>query len=174
MAELPPFFNRLWFFLSIPKGMILYIGQMEFKLDDTYFMKQALEEAKKAYASDEVPVGAVVVVNERIIARAHNLTERLNDVTAHAEMQAITAAANFLNGKYLIGCTLYVTLEPCVMCAGALYWSQLQRIVFGASDSKRGFINNSISLHPKTKLSSGVMAEESMELLNTFFRNKRK
>lgn len=141
---------------------------------DIFYMQKALAEAKYAFEKDEIPVGAIIVSNDKIIARSHNLTQMLNDVTAHAEMQAITAAANFLNGKYLIGCTLYVTLEPCVMCAGALYWSQLQRIVFGASDSKRGFINNSISLHPKTKLSSGVMAEESMELLNTFFRNKRK
>ena len=113
---------------------------MEILLDDNYFMKQALIEAQKAYESDEVPVGAVVVVDQKIIARAYNLTERLTDVTAHAEMQAITSAANFLNGKYLKGCTIYVTLEPCVMCLGALYWSQLRRIVYGASDPKRGFL----------------------------------
>ena len=109
------------------------------QLDDTYFMKQAMVEAEKAFSADEVPVGAVVVVDSQIIARAHNLIERLNDVTAHAEMQAITSAANFLNGKYLVGCTLYVTLEPCIMCAGALTWSQIDCIVYGASDPKRGF-----------------------------------
>ena len=128
------------------------------ELDDKYFMNQALAEAVKASFMDEVPVGAIVVVDKRIIARAHNLTERLNDVTAHAEMQAITSAANYLNGKYLLGCTLYVTLEPCVMCAGALSWSQLDRIVFGANDSKRGFQQAGINLHPKTILSGGVMA----------------
>lgn len=106
-------------------------------LDDTYFMRKALEEAQKAFDGDEVPVGAVIVIDQKIIARSHNLTERLNDVTAHAEMQAITSAANFLGGKYLKGCTLYVTLEPCVMCMGALYWSQLQRVVFGGYDTQR-------------------------------------
>ena len=125
---------------------------MEIRLDDNYFMKQALIEAQKAYESGEVPVGAVVVVDQKIIARAHNLTERLTDVTAHAEMQAITSAANFLNGKYLKGCTIYVTLEPCVMCLGALYWSQLSRIVFGASDPKRGFLQANLSPHPKRQL----------------------
>ncbi len=115
-------------------GLCRIFDNMEFKLDDTYFMKKALQEAEVAYEKGEVPVGAVVVVNERIIARAHNLTEQLNDVTAHAEMQAITAAANFLGGKYLYNCTLYVTLEPCPMCAGALYWSQIPRVVFGAYD----------------------------------------
>jgi len=119
-------------------------------------------------------VGAVVVVGGRIIARAHNLTERLRDVTAHAEMQAITAAADFLNGKYLIGCTLYVTLEPCVMCAGALSWSQLDRVVFAASDSKRGFLQAGVSLHPKTKIQSGLMANEAKALLDIFFTTKRK
>ena len=153
---------------------VLYICEMEFQLDDTYFMKQAFAEAKKAFAADEVPVGAVVVVNQRIIARAHNLTERLHDVTAHAEMQAITAAANFLNGKYLSGCTLYVTLEPCVMCAGALYWSQLERVVFGAGDPKRGYINAGVAVHPKTKVTSGIMGMEAKQLLEEFFRNKRK
>lgn len=147
---------------------------MEFKLDDAYFMKQALVEAKKAFVLEEVPVGAVVVVNQRIVARAHNLTERLHDVTAHAEMQAITAAANFLNGKYLTGCTLYVTLEPCVMCAGALYWSQLKRVVYAADDPKRGYLNAGIGLHPKTKVTSGILGLEAKELLIDFFRNKRK
>ena len=147
---------------------------MEILLDDNYFMKQALIEAQKAYESDEVPVGAVVVVDQKIIARAHNLTERLTDVTAHAEMQAITSAANFLNGKYLKGCAIYVTLEPCVMCLGALYWSQLRRIVFGASDPKRGFLQANLSPHPKTTVEKGVMEKEASELLNTFFRSKRK
>ena len=147
---------------------------MEIRLDDNFFMKQALIEAQKAYESDEVPVGAVVVVDQKIIARAHNLSERLTDVTAHAEMQAITSAANFLNGKYLKGCTIYVTLEPCVMCLGALYWSQLSRIVFGASDPKRGFLQANLSPHPKTTVEKGVMEKEASDLLNTFFRSKRK
>ena len=147
---------------------------MEIRLDDNFFMKQALIEAQKAYESDEVPVGAVVVVDQKIIARAHNLTERLTDVTAHAEMQAITSAANFLNGKYLKGCTIYVTLEPCVMCLGALYWSQLRRIVYGASDPKRGFLQANLSPHPKTTVEKGVLEKEASELLNTFFRSKRK
>ena len=147
---------------------------MEIRLDDNYFMKQALIEAQKAYESGEVPVGAVVVVDQKIIARAHNLTERLTDVTAHAEMQAITSAANFLNGKYLKGCTIYVTLEPCVMCLGALYWSQLSRIVFGASDPKRGFLQANLGPHPKTTVEKGVMEKEASDLLNTFFRSKRK
>jgi tRNA(adenine34) deaminase len=143
-------------------------------LSDEYFMREALKEAKKAFDADEIPVGAIVVCNNRIIARAHNLTERLNDVTAHAEMQAITSAANFLNGKYLNECTMYITLEPCVMCAGALSWSQIGKIVFGASDTKRGFnlIGNKI-LHPKTELISGIIADECSELLKTFFQKKR-
>jgi len=146
---------------------------LSMEMDDFFFMKQAMVEAEKAFNADEVPVGAVVVVADRIIARAHNLTERLNDVTAHAEMQAITSAANFLNGKYLVGCTLYVTLEPCVMCAGALRWSQLERVVFAASDSQRGFIQAGLSLHPKTALRSGVMADEAKNLLDRFFAKKR-
>jgi len=141
---------------------------------DEYFMKQALEEAHKAYDEDEIPVGAIVVCNNRIIARAHNLTERLNDVTAHAEMQAITAAANFLGGKYLKDCTLYVTLEPCNMCAGALAWSQISRIVYGASDKKRGFTAFSPSpLHPRTELVTGILEEESSVLVKSFFAKKR-
>jgi len=141
---------------------------------DEYFMKQALEEAHKAYDEDEIPVGAIVVCNNRIIARAHNLTERLNDVTAHAEMQAITAAANFLGGKYLKECTLYVTLEPCNMCAGALAWSQISRIVYGASDKKRGFTAFSPSpLHPRTELVTGILEEESSVLVKSFFAKKR-
>ena len=143
------------------------------ELDPRYFMQQALVEAQKAYDLGEVPVGAVVVIDQRIIARAHNLTERLNDVTAHAEMQAITSAAHFLGGKYLKGCSLYVTLEPCVMCMGALYWSQLDRVVFGAADERRGFAAKGVEAHPKTSIQGGVMAEESKELMQQFFRQKR-
>lgn len=141
--------------------------------DDNYFMKRALEEAHIAFDKGEVPVGAVIVVDDRIIARAHNLTEQLTDVTAHAEMQAITAASNFLGGKYLHQCTLYVTLEPCVMCSGALYWSQLKKIVYGASDPKRGGLAPGVQLHPKTAIVSGVMKEEASELLQSFFKQKR-
>ena len=144
------------------------------ELDDVYFMKLALQEAEQAAALDEVPVGAVVVVDQRVIARAHILTERLHDVTAHAEMQALTSAAHFLNGKYLVGCTLYVTLEPCVMCAGALAWSQLNRVVYGASDPKRGFQQVGIALHPKTTVTPGILQEESKALLDHFFARKRK
>jgi len=141
---------------------------------DEYFMKQALEEAHKAFEADEIPVGAIVVCNNRIIARAHNLTERLNDVTAHAEMQAITAAANYLGGKYLKDCTLYVTLEPCNMCAGALAWAQISRIVYGASDKKRGFSAFSPSpLHPRTELVTGILEKESASLVKSFFVKKR-
>ena len=143
------------------------------KLDDSHFMQKALNEAEKAFEMDEVPVGALIVIDQKIIARAHNLTERLNDVTAHAEMQAITSAANFLGGKYLKGCTLYVTLEPCVMCVGALYWSQLERIVFAASDPKRGFLSKNLSPHPKTSVTQGVLAEEASSLLVRFFQKKR-
>ncbi|MCK6649922.1 MAG: nucleoside deaminase [Bacteroidia bacterium] len=147
---------------------------MENILSDEYFMREALKEAKKAFDADEVPVGAVVVCNNKIIARAHNLTERLNDVTAHAEMQAITSAANFLNGKYLNECTMYITLEPCVMCAGALSWSQIGKIVYGASDTKRGFnlIGNKI-LHPKTEIIQGIIAGECADLMKNFFQKKR-
>lgn len=151
----------------------LYFYGMEMLLDDSYFMKQALVEAQKAYEKDEVPVGAVVVIQQKIIARAHNLTEQLHDVTAHAEMQAITSAANYLNGKYLKGCTLYVTLEPCVMCAGALYWSQLERVVFAAADPKRGFVSAGIGLHPKTLYSQGVMETEALDFMQQFFIDKR-
>lgn len=141
---------------------------------DEHFMKQALVEAQKAYDVDEVPVGAVVVCDNRIIARAHNLTERLNDVTAHAEMQAFTAAAEYLGGKYLNECTLYVTLEPCVMCAGGAMWAQLARLVYGARDDKRGFMNTSKKiLHPKTEVVSGLLAEESSALLKQFFLERR-
>lgn len=141
--------------------------------DDTYFMKQALLEAEKAFALDEVPVGAVIVANQQIIARAHNLTEQLTDVTAHAEMQAITAAANFLGGKYLKGCTLYVTLEPCVMCGGALYWSQLDKVVFGARDEKRGASSKGNLYHPKTTVIGGIMENECGDLVKEFFARKR-
>lgn len=141
--------------------------------DDNYFMKQAYLEAEKAYELGEVPVGAVVVANQRVIARAHNLTEQLNDVTAHAEMQAITAAAGFLGGKYLKGCTLYVTLEPCVMCGGALYWSQLDKIVFGASDEKRGASSVGDIYHPKTEIVQGIMENECQAIMQEFFRSKR-
>ena len=146
---------------------------LSMELDDSYFMQKAYEQAEQAFEMDEVPVGAVVVIDQRIIARAHNLTERLKDVTAHAEMQAITAAAHFLNGKYLKGCTLYVTLEPCVMCMGALYWSQLDRVVFGASDPKRGFASQGLLAHPKTKIQGGVLAEDSGALMERFFKDKR-
>ena len=142
--------------------------------DDVYYMKQALMEAEKASGRGEVPVGAVVVCRDRIIARTHNLTETLNDVTAHAEMQAITAAANSLGGKYLTDCTLYVTVEPCVMCAGAIAWAQTGRLVFGAADDKRGYQRYAPqALHPKTEVVKGVMAEECAQLMKDFFRRKR-
>lgn len=136
-------------------------------------MKMALQEAEIAFDKDEVPIGCVVVSNNRVIARAHNLTETLNDVTAHAEMQAITSAANFLGGKYLINCTLYVTLEPCVMCAGALSWSQISKVVIGARDEQRGFINKNLSLHPKTEIVSGIMENECSSIVKEFFKCKR-
>lgn len=143
-------------------------------MDDNFFMKQALQEAHKAFDRGEVPVGVVVVANERIIARAHNLTEVLNDVTAHAEMQAITAAADMLGGKYLTNCTLYVTVEPCPMCAGALRWAQLSRLVYGASDPKRGYSTISpFLLHPKTEVTQGVMADDCSELMQIFFKKLR-
>ena len=142
--------------------------------NDDYFMKQALEEAKKAADIGEIPVGAVVVANNQIIARSHNLTEKLNDVTAHAEMQAITSAAEYLGGKYLNECTLYVTLEPCIMCGGALSWAQIKKVVFGARDNKRGASNGDNIYHPKTEVLSGVMENECSELINVFFTKKRK
>ena len=140
-----------------------------------FFMKEALKEAQKAFDADEVPVGAVIVAENRIIARGHNLTERLNDVTAHAEMQAITSAANALGGKYLTDCTLYVTLEPCTMCAGALAWSQISHMVYGAVDTKRGFslLGNKV-LHPKTEVSSVILAPECEKIMKDFFLLKRK
>ncbi len=144
-------------------------------LTDEYFMKAALREAEEAFSKDEVPVGAVVVCNNRIIARAHNLTETLTDPTAHAEMQVITAATSYLGGKYLTDCTVYITLEPCQMCAGALFWCQADRIVYGASDDKRGYtVNNCESLHPKTLVRSGVMETECSALLKEFFTSKRR
>ena len=143
-------------------------------MNDQDYMKQALVEAKKAYDRDEVPVGAVVVCQGKIIARSHNLTEMLNDVTAHAEMQAITAAAEALGGKYLDVCTLYVTVEPCVMCAGAIGWSQLGRLVYGAADPKRGFsVFAPQALHPKTEVVQGVLEEECAALMKSFFKRKR-
>ncbi len=146
---------------------------MEVSTDDTYFMKKALEEAEMAFEKGKVPVGAIIVIQNRIIARAHNLTEQLTDVTAHAEMQAITAASHFLGGKYLQNCTLYVTLEPCQMCAGALYWSQISKLVFGARDPERGFIVLGTRLHPKTKVTGGIMEDEASKLLKHFFSKKR-
>ena len=144
-------------------------------MTDENYMKMALIEAQAAYDKGEIPVGAVVVWNGRIIARAHNLTETLHDVTAHAEMQAITAAANIMGGKYLKDCTLYVTLEPCIMCAGALGWSQISRVVYGASDPKRGYTTFSPnSLHPKTEVTSGILADQALQLMQSFFAQRRK
>lgn len=141
---------------------------------DEFYMRKALDEARQAGEEGEIPVGAVVVCGGRIVARAHNLTERLTDATAHAEMQAITAAENALGGKYLNQCTLYVTLEPCLMCAGAMNWAQLKRLVFGACDEKRGFTRCSPpALHPRTEVSHGIMAEECAALLKAFFKEKR-
>jgi tRNA(adenine34) deaminase len=164
----------------------MYFCVVEPIFTDAYFMKLALAEAARAFEKGEVPVGALVVANDRIIARGHNLTEQLTDVTAHAEMQAITAAAHHLGGKYLHDCTLYVTLEPCLMCAGALYWSQISKVVYGASDPKRGGISvfpkkrddpskipSCQPLHPKTQLIGGVMATEATQLLQDFFAKKR-
>jgi len=139
------------------------------------FMKEALKEAEKALALDEVPIGAVIVANNKIIARGHNLTQQLNDVTAHAEMQAITSAANYIGGTYLIECTMYVTVEPCYMCAGALNWSQISTLVIGAGDSKKGFSNlNQCILHPKTKIITGILSEACESLIKDFFIKKRK
>lgn len=137
-------------------------------------MKKALQEAETAFEKGEIPVGAIIVIDNKVIARSHNLTELLNDVTAHAEMQSITAAANFLGGKYLKDCTLYVTLEPCQMCAGALYWSQISKIVFGARDEQRGFLSLGTKLHPKTQVNHGVLAQECGDLMKRFFAKKRK
>ena len=136
-------------------------------------MQKALQEAEKAFEAGEVPVGAIITINEKIIAKAHNLTEMLHDVTAHAEIQAITSASEHLGGKYLKDCTLYVTLEPCVMCAGALAWSQISKVVIGAKDEKRGFLNKNIPLHPKTKIICGILEKECSEIIKNFFKNKR-
>ena len=142
--------------------------------NDERYMRMALDEATRAYQEGEVPVGAVVTCGDRVIARAHNLTETLTDVTAHAEMQAVTAAANHLGGKYLTGCTLYVTVEPCIMCAGALGWSQISRVVYGAPDEKRGFRRYAPqALHPKTEVTEGVLADECAELMRRFFADRR-
>ena len=143
--------------------------------EDEIYMRQALAEARAAAAEGEIPIGAVIVCKGRVIARAHNLTERLHDVTAHAEMQAITAASEYLGGKYLTDCTLYVTVEPCPMCAGALGWSQISRVVYGAGDEKRGFLTYSPrTLHPRTTLQGGVLEEECKALMQEFFRSRRK
>ena len=141
--------------------------------DDIFFMQQAYNQAEIAYNKNEVPIGAVIVCNEIIIARAHNLTETLNDVTAHAEMQAFTSASDYLGGKYLKDCTLYVTLEPCQMCAGASYWTQIGKIVFGAYDKQRGFLHYRTQLHPKTKITGGVLEEKCSKLVTRFFIEKR-
>lgn len=144
-------------------------------MEDEKYMQLALTEAKKAYDMGEIPVGCVIVAQGQIVGRGHNLTETLDDVTAHAEIQAITAAASNLGGKYLTQCTLYVTLEPCVMCAGAIGWAQIKRVVYGASDEKRGFtVYAPNALHPKCAVSSGVLEEEAKELMQSFFRKKRK
>lgn len=141
---------------------------------DEMYMKEALKLAQKAFEEDEVPIGAIIVCKGKIIGKGYNLTERLSDVTAHAEMQAFTAAANFMGGKYLQDCTLYVTVEPCVMCAGASYWTQISRIVYGARDEKRGYATFSSNIiHPKTQVVSGVLEAECAELMRTFFREKR-
>ena len=143
-------------------------------MNDERFMREAISEARKALAEDEIPIGAVVVANGMIIGRGHNLTETLHDVTAHAEMQAITAAAEWLGGKYLDQCTLYVTVEPCVMCAGAIAWSQLGRLVFGATDEKRGYQRYAPNaLHPKTEVASGILADECSTIMKEFFKSKR-
>lgn len=142
--------------------------------DDKYYMKQALAEARKAFERGEVPVGSVVVCQNRVIARSHNLTETLNDVTAHAEMQAITAASDYLGGKYLTNCTLYVTVEPCVMCAGAIAWAQMGKLVYGAGDEKKGYSRLApTALHPKTVVEKGLMEEECASIMKEFFKQRR-
>ena len=147
---------------------------MENIFTNEYFMKKAIQEAEIAFEKGEIPVGAIVVIDNKVIARSHNLSELLNDVTAHAEMQSITAAANFLGGKYLKDCTLYVTIEPCQMCAGALYWSQISKIVFGARDEQRGFMTLGTQLHPKTVVTHEVLADECSKLMTDFFAARRK
>lgn len=161
-------------FLALTALCYYLCSEKQTKMDDNFFMRQALVEARHASAMGEIPIGAVVVSGGQIIARAHNLTERLTDVTAHAEMQAITAAATALGGKYLTDCTLYVTVEPCVMCAGAIAWAQLGRLVFGAPDEKRGYRRFAPkALHPKTSVEMGVFQEECAELMRNFFQQKR-
>lgn len=162
-------------FVRKKPGKRFFVRDMLSVFSDTHFMKQALAEAQKAFEADEVPVGAVIVCDNRIIARAHNQTEQLTDVTAHAEILALTAASSHLGSKYLPDCTLYVTLEPCVMCAGALAWAQIGRVVYGATDEKRGFMmyGGKSLLHPKTRLELGVLEAECSSLVTTFFRNKR-
>ncbi len=145
-------------------------------MDDNYYMQQALHEAQKAFDEDEVPIGAVVVINKKIIARAHNMTEQLNDSTAHAEILALTSAYNFLGSKYLPDADLYVTIEPCLMCAGAMYWSKLNRVIWGADDKKNGYkrlTENNFPFHSKTKIKSGIMQHECAALIQTFFQQKR-
>ena len=164
---------KLYFYTQLINSLLRLMA-MENIFTDEYFMKKALQEAEMAFAKDEIPVGAIIVIDNKVIARGHNLTEMLNDVTAHAEMQAITAAANYLGGKYLTGCTLYVTVEPCQMCAGALYWSQISKIVFGATDENRGFTKMGTQLHPKTIVVYGVLANETADLMKVFFAKKRK
>ncbi len=146
---------------------------MEELFSDEYFMRKALDEAYAAFEKDEVPIGAIIVSNKKIIAKGHNLTETLTDVTAHAEMQAITSAANYLGGKFLTDCTLFVTLEPCVMCAGALFWSRINKVVIGAKDEKRGFLQAGLKLHPKTEIEFGILEKECSELVKEFFKSKR-
>jgi tRNA(adenine34) deaminase len=146
---------------------------MEALFSDEYYMKLALKEAQKALDEGEVPIGAIIVSNQKIIGKGHNLIEKLNDITAHAEMQAITAASNYIGAKYLIDCTLYVTIEPCVMCGGALFWSQISRVVYGAADEKRGYQKAGNTLHPKTTVVSGILAEECSLLVKNFFKGLR-
>lgn len=141
--------------------------------DDNYYMRLALAEAEKAYELGEIPVGCVVVAHDRILAKTHNLTEQLVDVTAHAEVQSISATAHHIGGKYLKNCTMYVTLEPCVMCAGALYWSQISRVVIGAMDEKRGYQSAGLQLHPKTEVTTGVLQDECRVIMQDFFKNRR-
>lgn len=140
---------------------------------DEYYMKMALQQAQIALEKEEVPIGCIIVVNDTLIAKGHNLTETLNDVTAHAEIQAITSAADYLGGKYLKNCTMYVTLEPCVMCSGALNWSQISKVVIGARDEQRGFLNKSLTLHPKTEIVLGILEHECSVIVKEFFKNKR-
>ena len=157
-----------------PKTLTFSLDRVQWLKAWILYKDKKYTEAEMAFAKDEIPVGAIIVIDNKVIARGHNLTEMLNDVTAHAEMQAITAAANYLGGKYLTGCTLYVTVEPCQMCAGALYWSQISKIVFGATDENRGFTKMGTQLHPKTTVVSGVLANEASELMKVFFAKKRK